>query len=366
MKPGCRFVVAILITIASAPACNGNGFLADLAGTAVKAGLSGFVRGAANEGGAVFGGKVVQHFTSDGNPGDINSLKQRLNQLELDAGVYAELVKKLNDSIDQKTTKIEFEAKVSQVLKEIANLEAKQAEIELRLSQRIGKVEEQTYLNQRYIEGVAAAQRQLRKELELSVARLDQQLAVLSVDLKSDQTERKKADEIQRTDIAELRGDVARLFSMISPNTRAHTAARLGADAALMIVANGDNLDAIRMLRLSLAYDKSVQKHDDPAARYWLAIAYRRANLNERAEEMLAESIVAERHRVYPAWHHKINEKFQNSDRNWAESRRTDARFGVRAPRSVFTVSEDDIPKSHSGAGAVDSIESGATSNTQQ
>ena len=116
MKTGYRLAVAILITISSASACSGNGFLVELAGTAAKGVLLGIVRGAANEGGAVIGRNGVQYFTADGNPGDINSLKQQLNQLELDSGVYAELVKKLNDSIDQKTTKFEFEAKVSQVL----------------------------------------------------------------------------------------------------------------------------------------------------------------------------------------------------------------------------------------------------------
>lgn len=137
---------------------------------------------------------------------------------------------------------------------------------------------------------------------------------------------------------------------MISPNTRGQTSARLGAEGATILLRNGDNVDAQRILRLLLAYDKSVHKLADPAARCWLAIAYRRAGLNERAEEMLAESIVAERHRGFPVWHDKINEKFQNSDRQWAESRRQDARFGVRAPRSVMSLDDELEPKSGNGS----------------
>ena len=197
--------------------------------------------------------------------------------------------------------------------------------------------------NTALIERAQARIRELQEEMRESIEDLNIELEGIRQGIAVFRAE--FADEQQRTRAVERYFDsrVTTLEKLITPKTAGQTASVLGADAAKMLINNQDPGEAKKLLLLSIAYDKRANKHADPGARYFLALAYRRLGDNVRAEEWLMEGVFAERFRETPDWFKRASEWFQGPDRNWLHATRRNPRFGVRAPRRVSTLTPLEI-----------------------
>ena len=286
--------------------------------------------GIASETGGIIAQRMFQ-VDADGNEVcNVKAIEERLVAIESVSGEQASLIRELRYSIDGKTSKAVFNAMVKATEARIAGLEAQQARFAAELSRQSDRISD-----------VAYQAKLLRADLNNAVRDLKVELGQLATGLSDERLARRLADEKLAGELEQAKGRLSRLENLISPKTRAQTASMLGGNGASLIVSNGDTMEAIRTLRLAIAYDATVNAHPDPASRYFLAVAYRRAGRTDRADEMLTEAVVAERFRAQPEWWHRLAERFQGPERLWLESARKDLRYGVTAPRNVLYLNDD-------------------------
>ncbi len=245
----------------------------------------------------------------------------------------SQLLMKLREDIDEKTTRTEFLAMVERMNAQMAQLESKVRDMEYEQS----RIERKTDDNTRDIRDMRAVMEFRQREFEKTTARIDMELADirgraadLSRALNQEQADRIVAD-------LELDSRLDRIEHHLDPETRRKTAAILAADGAISLVEGQDPVEAARVLQLAVAYDKVANRHVDPGSRYFLALAYHRMGNHNRADETITEAIVSERYRHKPEWYDLVIERLQGADRLWIDGKRFDPRFGVRAPRRVLT-----------------------------
>lgn len=263
----------------------------------------------------------------------------------------AQGIRTLRSSIDPNTTWEEYEAILAQINVTMAAHEARVAELENQVSQdsrSISDLDQRVTKNRISISEVKEHQRRLKerfdysmKSLDFEIARIKGRQSELEQSIRDEAAQRRNEDLNLQRQIDFNSSDISKLYSLISPETRRTTAARLASKGAIELLKGSDLVDVTRTLQLALAYDKFSEKHVDPGVRYYLAVAYRRAGKMQNAEEMIIEAVTAERFRETPDWFYRIHERFQGDDRKWVESYRRDPRFGVRAPRDVVIQGED-------------------------
>ena len=279
-----------------------------------------------------------QQFWDDVTNGFIDTGKDRLQSLLKDAADVSDsegsqLLMKLREEIDEKTTRTEYLAMVERMNSQMAQLESKVRDMEYEQS----RIERKTDDNTRDIRDMRAVMEFRQREFEKVTARIDLELAEirgrvadLSMALDQERVDRIAVD-------LETDNRLDRVEHHLDPETRSKTAAIIAAIGSNSLVNGQDPVEAARVLQLAIAYDKVANMHADPGSRYFLAIAYRRMGEHVRADEMISEAIVAERYRKNPEWYHLVIERFQGEDRRWVDAKRYDPRFGVRAPRRVLT-----------------------------
>lgn len=281
--------------------------------------------------------------------------KRQLEKIANDSGQYAPFVRSLIPNINPDTTPYAFNAMVKESIATISRLDAADAAMEAKianLQKRQGAAESDIYFNKRRIEAIERLQKEYKAEFDRAIDSLDRRVGALGVRLDLETLERQQADQT-------LSGRIDDIARVVLPETRRTTAAKLGSDGAMILLANGNTNDAIGMLRLSMAYDKHSQKHLDPGCRYWLAMAYHRAGMVVPAEEMLSEAVVAERLRHVPEWHGRVVEKFQTKERCWMEAGRQERRFGVQAQRDVISLDVEKANPTTPTPPAADAVSNG-------
>ncbi len=262
-------------------------------------------------------------------------------------------IQELRSSLDANMTWSEYDAVLAQINATMAAHEARVADLENRVAQStlsITDLDNRTEKNFLSIGGLREQQRRLReqfdeslKDLDFQIARIKGKQVELEEEIRNEAMERQGADALLQSQLDVHTDDISKLYSLISPDTRGTTAARLASSGAIELLRGSDLTDVIRTLQLSLAYDKISEKHVDPGVRYYLAVAYRRAGKTHQAEEMLIEAVTAERFRETANWFYRIHYRFQGDDRLWVDSFRRDPRFGVRAPRDVVIYTDKKV-----------------------
>lgn len=358
-----RLIASCVITLAilsdSTAALAANGGIVKGALNLLKESAKESVLGAANAVGQEAGRRLADRLFDNDIPRRVVILRE-LDAIELVAGVYQYEIQKLKEAIDEKVSRKTFIALMDVTIARISEHEYRLNQIEARASRFEADLERQsgriTDLS-KHLYSVRKEVGELERHVEQMNKRFELELAQIASGLAEEKAERRAIDlqlatAIQINDqktmalLKEHGDEISRLKHHISPETRSKTASFLGADGASLIISGGDPIEAIRTLRLSVAYDKNANLHPDPGSRYFLAVAYKRAGERQRAEEILAEAIVAERFRTLPGWWRHIIEKFYGEDRLWVEAARQDRRYGVRAPRAVEHLQDgDQVPK---------------------
>jgi tetratricopeptide (TPR) repeat protein len=257
-----------------------------------------------------FWGGVANEFIDDGK----NRLQAWIRDVEeVSDSEGSQLLMKLRESIDDKTSKSEFLAMVERMNSEMAKMESNIRDLEYSQS----RIEQRVNDNSREIQNEKELNNARKREFDNAVARIDVAFAELrgrvndlARSLQEERIERVEAD-------LELDSRLDRVEHHLDPETRRKTAAILAADGALSLVKQQDPVEASRVLQLAVAYDEIANQHSDPGSRYFLAIAYRRMGKHTQADETIAEAIVAERYRYKPEWYDLVIERLQGDDRRW-------------------------------------------------
>ncbi|HCS53645.1 MAG TPA: hypothetical protein DIW81_18980 [Planctomycetaceae bacterium] len=280
-------------------------------------------------------------FADDTKDADVTEIKKRIKEIRAVSGEHEKMLIWLEDQINERITVKEFEYHLAKVIDKITELEATTARHELEIEKNrslIFRNSQGVEENRKFLQYLQSKHDELRREFDIAINELEIEVNKTQLELKNETYNRIQEDQKLSRDIEGVSRRVSELEYLITPETRYKTASVLASNGALMLINSGDSLEASRFLRLSIAYDKIDNRHFDPASRYWLAIAYRRLGKLERAEEVLAEAIAAERFREMPKWHRVVIERFQGPDRFWIENARREPRFGVKAPRDIVSL----------------------------
>ena len=345
-------VVSFVILSNSTSAVASGGFVKS-ALNILKEGAKESGRGAANAIGQEAGRRIADRLFDTRPTGEeiprVVVILRELDAIAKVAGHFDNEIQKLKEAIDDKVSRKTFIALLDATIAQIAEQEYVLAQHEARISRIEADLERQsgriTNLNQQMY-SVKNELQQHQRTLDAMNRKFDLALNQIASGLAQEKAERRAVDvqlaaAIEANDrkvmakLEEHGTEIARLRHAIDPVTRGKTASFLGADGAQLIIRGGDPVEAIRTLRLAIAYDKNANLHPDPASRYFLAVAYRRDGQVARAEEMLQEAVVAERHRTLPGWWRYVIEKFYGEDRFWVEAARQERRYGVRAPLEI-------------------------------